>query len=351
MMAEAFGIVAGIVSLCKAEQVKSLSDITQSVEVTPSALVHDEILFRAKSVISELHQVFTVTLVSRESGSARLRRCAWFRNKRKIARLQRNLKDASNSLLAALSTNILSDYRSSTTRMEATLADVHQLSTEISLIIKESDGQAGISESPLVIQGHYHRDASIATKVFDTASATSYSNGMMNGLGRPLIGRSGFLSDATGLPPSRYAIARSSSAVQHGQDPQAPPPSPCGLFESSASFLPDTCVINCDLPQLFCYYITELDATEFIGVNHCTLFYHIAPSRWIRLTLSITTTFDSDYWILQVPSMAFNSKVRFNLPCGMTLKMTRFFEKQPNLGQDAHLSLFLGNQLRDEKNE
>ena len=97
------------------EQVKSLSNITQNVEATASAPVHDvlyEALFRAKGVIGELHQVITVTLVMQGSGSGSLRRFAWFKNKRKIARLQRNLNDARDSLLAALSTTLLSDHLS-----------------------------------------------------------------------------------------------------------------------------------------------------------------------------------------------------------------------------------------------
>ena len=235
--------------------------------------------------------------------------------------------------------------------METTLAVVQQLSSESSSVIKKNDKQAGRSESPLSMQEHHQRDASITTNVLGTASEKPNSKGTMRCLGRPLIGTSGLSLDATGCSPNICAIGRSSEGIQHGRYPEAPPPSPRGLFESSASFVPDSYVMNCNLPQLFCYYITELSADRFTRVNHCTLFYHIAPRRWIRLTLSITTTFDSDYWILQVPSMDFNSKVRFDLPCGLTSKMRSFLEKQQNLGQDTHLSLFLGKQSHDEKNE
>ena len=69
------------------EQVKSLGDITQNVEGTASAPVHDvlyDALLRAKAVIGELHHVITVISVRRETGSVRLRRCAWFKNNARL---------------------------------------------------------------------------------------------------------------------------------------------------------------------------------------------------------------------------------------------------------------------------
>ena len=235
--------------------------------------------------------------------------------------------------------------------METTLALIHQSSRENSSVVRTTNGQTGRSDGSLVVREFHQRDASVMTSVLGAASATSNSNGIVNGLGRPLLENSGFLLDVAGYSPNISAIERSNGGVQHDQDPEAPPPSLCGLFESSASFLPDTYVMNCNLPKLFCYHISELEAKEFTRINHCTLFYAITPRQWIRLTLSITATFDSEYWILRVPSMDFNSKNRLTLPFGLTSKMTSFLEKQPTLRQDVHLSLFLGKQSRDENNE
>ena len=92
----------------------------------------------------------------------------------------------------------------------------------------------------------------------------------------------------------------------------------------------------------------EMNATEYIRVLHCSMFYSHNLSQWKRITASLTISSESGYW--QIPSNH-NEKAPDHLPRSVTSSFEKYLMHRGTIKQDSHLSVFLRPRKTLEKNE
>ncbi|KAL8692620.1 MAG: hypothetical protein Q9218_002384 [Villophora microphyllina] len=368
-MAEIVGAVAGVIALSQAvmdsanciyelfkapteiknlqEQLKAFCDVVESIEATIEATAQKPLhsaLCIARKVMEELHELITVKLIGLGSSSGRARRRAWLRNKRNIVRLHDKLKDVRETLLGAICTDLLS----STCRVESTLTAISQQWTSSRMTHDEDDQQTKDTSN---LRHSAQARSMIISFMRKSPKTQPSSSEAPSFVLRPPMGTFGHIleeSDHQDTDPMKLSEASTcapqTTSVQARQFHKslARQPISTSSFERLPSFRPET--YTSDVPViLFSYYNREIAATEYNRVNQCTMFYSHASRLWARLTVSITTSIESKYWDLGKVKYI-DPKRAYPLPKSLIADLQAFLQSRQNVEQDAHLSIYLGNQ-------
>jgi hypothetical protein len=335
------------------EQVQIFRGILRTVEATREGLENEALdskLSRARTIIEELYQVITLKLVREGRGSDKMRRLAWMRYKSKVVRLRDDLKDAREALLVALSTDLwpvfsfytylttwhlLNCSRLSTHRIESTLTIIsQQASNSPSTTFNIQEGP-GILENVLDSRQSVQLTRQVLPAISDGSAVQSESEAAT-----PMVGPFEWnFSDTFESPEESTQSQRQSPSIVFQRE------HPAGPFELSRSFQPETYTNSDTTPRLISYDSREVYVSDYARVNHCAIFFAAAPRQWIRLLLSITTTMDSPYWDLgRVQRIYPLGKGVFTLPTRLDSFLKEYLEHSENLKQDAHLTVYLGQQ-------
>ncbi|KAI9869310.1 MAG: hypothetical protein M1813_000099 [Trichoglossum hirsutum] len=316
-MAEALGVVASILSICHAvsegvnvtielynapaeiktlqEQVQIFRGILRTVEATREGLENealDSTLSRARTIIEELYQVITLKLVREGRGSDKMRRLAWMRYKSKVVRLRDDLKDAREALLVALST----DLWLSTHRIESTLTIIsQQASNSPSTTFNIQEGP-GILENVLDSRQSVQLTRQVLPAISDGSAVQSESEAAT-----PMVGPFEWnFSDTFESPKESTQSQRQSPSIVFQRE------HPAGPFELSRSFQSETYTNSDTTPRLISY-----DSREDLG---------------------------------RVQRIYPLGKGVFTLPTRLDSFLKEYLEHSENLKQDAHLTVYLGQQ-------
>ncbi|MCJ1383576.1 hypothetical protein MMC17_006690 [Xylographa soralifera] len=266
------------------EQIDVLSNVFQAAEaVTDSSI--QEPLSRARSIIDELQYVIAVKLIKQGGGSDIARRGACLRNEAKIISLRDDLRETREALSLALNVHLFS----STRQAESVLSTVRQQGTANQVATLTVDRRLKNIEYVLSTQQSGH-----ATEL---ELALPSSKGHIEFIEvAPYISESAIDTFDYLLQTSSDAATTNKDAFfnpQRGQsadDTSVERVAPVGIFETSASFLPETYTIRNSTPNLFCYDAREIHVSEYQRVILCNMFYSKAPRHWTGLTFFITNT-------------------------------------------------------------
>ncbi|KAI0101440.1 hypothetical protein F4776DRAFT_499381 [Hypoxylon sp. NC0597] len=376
-MADALGVVASIVSISQAvssgvkviyelykapdeirkldEQIEVFRCVLQTIEEAPRQAMDKAVtitLFRAQKIVEDLHQLLTVKLSSQSNGSNRARRRAWLKNKRKIVSLRDNLKDARETLSVALNANAIA----SAGRVESSLFCLGKQVVTGSALYDWHEN-ASCAESTAVAQ--YSTQHSGMTRFIELDPSSNISSrGTLEPKGGVLTERS-----------SEVELSRRSNKgsvntrwnkfirwpCRENKPTQKPPRctndhsriSPASSLELSSSFFPESYTTVEGRPKFVSYACYEAYATEYSRVNHYETFCCIAPRQWIRLFLSVTVSIESPHW--NAARLTPNRSMLARIPAGLIKTLRAFLVSHPELEQDSHLSVFLGNQAISAK--
>lgn len=116
--------------------------------------------------------------------------------------------------------------------------------------------------------------------------------------------------------------------------------SPVSAFETSASFQPVSYTVVEDQPELFTLWSAQTSVTHHVRTNNYAMFFRNSSRRWLRLTLSLTISFESNLWNLARLS---DRGIRGTDP--PTVVRTMIANLMATEGRDVpdtHLELFVG---------
>ena len=87
------------------EQIEDLTNLLDEIEHQPAAFLSTTIsmsLLRAKQTLERLDQIVKTKLLRNADGGPRARRRAWVRNKSKVCKIQKALKEHRLNIVAAM---------------------------------------------------------------------------------------------------------------------------------------------------------------------------------------------------------------------------------------------------------
>lgn len=235
--------------------------------------------------------------------------------------------------------------RESRRLVESTLSNINQNAMDLRESSQSLERRMSVLESCITLQNRLEREDS-STSI---ASITSRRHG-------DTIVR---LGCATGHTPthttdfdrgsSRYLVANDAEKEdfeqeakrleQHG-DKTAAPATP---FELSSSFFPETYTSRAYPPALAAYALESVEETSYTRVSRCSAFYSPSSRRWLRITLSITTSCYSPYWdLVRFKTAEAKWVFHWSLPKKLNAAVQRSLGYLDGLKQDAEISFYLG---------
>ncbi|RSM05402.1 hypothetical protein CDV31_009640 [Fusarium ambrosium] len=328
-MAEVLGFIASVCALAHAakgvgegigqviemykapEEIKSLREqllLFQSVlQITDMAIEGqpDDVLCcmvsRARCIMDDLSHVISTKLLRNGSGSNRARRRAWMRHKAKILRLKDKLVEVRENILVALSSSILCHRIAN--------LPIHGANPNDTMVPLEN------------LQAGQRMDNTQATS---SLLLSSYEESLA-------------VESTSNLDVHLKPTVRSSPVPSEG---------PSSAFEMMPSFRPAAYTARQPSPKLLCYDAFQVETSDYQRVNYCTLFYSPAPNQWIRLTIFITTTIESQYWNLwKVKNQAIHPARHFCdvFPAPLAVALSSELDTCGNLQQDSEMAAHLGS--------
>lgn len=120
------------------------------------------------------------------------------------------------------------------------------------------------------------------------------------------------------------------------------------LSDRRMSFFGESYPVNEKEPLLFCYHAREMETSEFLRQYRCSLYFRKDRRHWLRLTLSMTVSAESEYWnmIESVNSINRQWKTSHNLPSRIESRLESFLRAEQTFSriqQDSHISMYLGS--------
>lgn len=154
-------------------------------------------------------------------------------------------------------------------------------------------------------------------------------------------------------------LLRRSEAVQYPSVPEhfrthaqsqrgrsSPKDSPASALERSPMFLPQTYGDSDSVRRLLCGHNWETGATNYTRVLQFELFYWKESRNWIRLVLRAEISVQSSFWNLEsikYHGLAPKAQASYVFPTSLASALETILEKDSNVGQDSHISVFLGH--------
>ncbi|KAK8090662.1 hypothetical protein PG994_000167 [Apiospora phragmitis] len=308
-------------------RIKTFHDAVRALEAASDT--QDNFLTQALSstsaIIEELDHFVKVELVQNATLSSRARRTAWLRSKSKISTLQQRLDHAQSIMRIAL--------------------DVSQLNSRQSVESKLSI----ISQRTASTQETSHNDrAPVATPV------TSSMNAVPPSLVRAFIG-----SEPGDMPPPLIipdrAQLRSLTTNEADTDESGKGhcivdhagtklPAPASPFELSSTFFPEMYTSMTATATIISYDLESVQDTSYARISQCSALFSPSPRKWLRITLSITISFDSSYWNLvhvNTVDMKWGND-GWSLPKRHNASVEDSLRCFDDLKQDSEVSFYLG---------
>lgn len=126
-------------------------------------------------------------------------------------------------------------------------------------------------------------------------------------------------------------------AISRGPDPTIHP-------EVLPSLRPESYTVTEAFPNLFVNKTFQEDMTDFSRTNRYMLWYHKSPRRWIRVSISVTVTFESRLWDTAQAGAASGDAAE-DLPGNLAGLLEDFLQHCANLKQDIHLQAYFGGRF------
>ena len=222
----------------------------------------------------------------------------------------------------------MASARSSTRRLESSVALIRQESTSHDSRARDIDQRVGSIELALALQ--YPSEGSVQTLSY---SSSIFGNRFESGARDPTLLR---LHTTTQDSPSHRS---SRSTSEEGWHLRKPSPDPC-LFHGAP---PEAYTIRTGVPNLHHSYSSEVAASHYMRIYQFGFSYHKGPREWIGFTLQITASIESRYWnFRENRTLGLNESNSHDLPASLTSMLEKSLAGFQDLKQNSCLSVFLG---------
>lgn len=237
-------------------------------------------------------------------------------------------------------------YRKSRSLIESTLSNINQSTVAIRQSSLNLERRISVLESCINSGNKAEREES------NTPTAFITGQGMGNAFVRLEYATRDTTTHTTPFHcgSSRYLVAKEVEkrslqeddrrTTQHS-DKIAAPATP---FELSSSFFPETYTIRESPPTLVTYALESVEETSYTRVSRCSAFYSPSPRKWLRITLSITTSCNSPYWdLIRFKTAGAKWVFHWSLPKKLHAAVQRSLGYLDGPAQDSELGFYLGH--------
>ena len=307
--------------------------------------------------------MLTVDLVVHGDASVRIRRRAWFKNRRIIAKLCEDLSRERQALLEGLGADTVYEMRKHVPLMHGELtayrSSMHGIASTLTVISGQATAihsvSLGIDQRLQTLEQAFSQGQllcianSTMPLALESLEGRSNARSSTTSFTRPPIGKAqsrlctSASDDVQSASVSETTICPMSSVARHA--------APASLRELSLSFLP-AAYTNCDpTPNLVSFCDIRINRTQRARVIDLGMFYHQASQlghthrQWTSITLRVKVTKDSKYWNMRkVRNCGLDPVTSYSLPTSLLKMLEEALVSQKNIGAGSCLSVNLDSE-------